>query len=333
MYIDSAKENWVPYYLYEKEMAALVLNRFGEPTAAKMIIDSLKETASNNEDWGMYWIANKVGWYWYQAPIETQALLIEAFTEVSNDIKSVDAMKVWLLKNKQTKNWPTTKYTTEAVYALLMQGTDWLSVEDNTIITIGDEKLAETGYLKLNWKTNEITKEMATASIENKSKVPGYGGIYWQYLEDLDTIKRNSDTSLSISKELHLKRNTDKGQVLQKTTTKNPLKIGDLVTVRLIISTKEDMEFVHLKDMRISCFEPVGILSAYQYKDNLGFYKSTTDATTHFFFDKINKGTYVLEYDIRVNNKGNFSNGISTMQSMYAPEFSSHTRGLKVEIK
>jgi uncharacterized protein YfaS (alpha-2-macroglobulin family) len=174
---------------------------------------------------------------------------------------------------------------------------------------------------------------MATASIENKSKVPGYGGIYWQYLEDLDEIKRNSYTSLSISKELHLKRNTDKGQVLQKTTTKNPLKIGDLVTVRLIISTKEDMEFVHLKDMRISCFEPVGILSAYQYKDNLGFYKSTTDAATHFFFDKINKGTYVLEYDIRVNNKGNFSNGISTMQSMYAPEFSSHTRGLKVEIK
>lgn len=102
MYIDSAKENWVPYYLYEKGMAALVLNRFGEPTAAKMIIESLKETASNNEDWGMYWIANKAGWYWYQAPIETQALLIEAFTEVSNDIKSVDAMKVWLLKNKQT---------------------------------------------------------------------------------------------------------------------------------------------------------------------------------------------------------------------------------------
>jgi hypothetical protein len=35
-------------------MAALVLNRFEEPTAAKMIIESLKETASNNEDWGMY---------------------------------------------------------------------------------------------------------------------------------------------------------------------------------------------------------------------------------------------------------------------------------------
>ena len=343
IYVDSAKENWLSYSLYEKGMAALVLNRFGEPAAAKIIIESLKETASNNEDWGMYWIANKAGWYWYQAPIETQALLIEAFTEVSDDTKSVDAMKVWLLKNKQTKNWPTTKATTEAVYALLMQGTDWLSVKDNTIIKLGDEKIltkkltanekeAETGYLKLNWKASEITKEMATIKIENKSKVPGYGGVYWQYFEDLDKIKTNSDTSLSISKELYLKKNTNKGTVLQKITTNNPLKIGDLVTVRLIISTKEDMEFVHLKDMRASCFEPVDVLSSYQYKDNLGFYESTKDAATHFFFNKINKGTYVLEYDVRVNNKGNFSNGISTIQSMYAPEFSSHTKGIKVQV-
>jgi hypothetical protein len=50
MYVDIAKENWAPYSLYEKEWA-LVLNRFEEPTAAKMIIESLKETASTNENW------------------------------------------------------------------------------------------------------------------------------------------------------------------------------------------------------------------------------------------------------------------------------------------
>jgi hypothetical protein len=125
LYIETAKKDWLSYSLYEKGLAALTLNRFGEKEAAKKIIESLKETASNNEDWGMYWIANKAGWYWHQAPIETQTLLIEAFAEVENDTKSVDAMKVWLLKNKQTKNWPTTKSTTEAIYALLMQGTDW----------------------------------------------------------------------------------------------------------------------------------------------------------------------------------------------------------------
>lgn len=343
-YLETAKTDWLGYSLYEKGVAALVLHRFGEKESAKKILESLKETASNNEDWGMYWIANKAGWHWYQAPIETQALLIEAFTEVLDDTKSVDAMKVWLLKNKQTKNWPTTKSTTEAIYALLLQGNDWLSVKDNTILKIGEEKIltkklsenekeAETGYIKLNWKANEIKKEMATVAIENKSKVPGFGGLYWQYFEDLDKIKTNSGTVLSISKELYLKKNSLSGDELQKVTTKNSLKIGDLVTIRLIISSKEDMEFVHLKDMRAACFEPVNVLSEYQYKGGLGYYMSTKDAATHFFFDRINKGTYVLEYDIRVNNQGDFSNGITTIESMYAPEFNNHTKGIRINTK
>ncbi|AXB55451.1 alpha-2-macroglobulin family protein [Flavobacterium fluviale] len=343
LYLETAKKDWLNYSIYEKGLAALTLNRFGEKESAKKIIESLKETSSNNEDWGMYWIANKTGWYWYQAPIETQALLIEAFAEVIQDIKSADAMKVWLLKNKQTKNWPTTKSTTEAIYALLMQGTDWLSVKDNTVIKLGDEKImtkklsenekeAETGYIKLNWKADEVKKEMASIKIQNKSKVPAFGGVYWQYFEDLDKIKNNTGSVLSVSKELYLKRNTVKGNELEKITTKNHLKTGDLVTVRLIITAKEDTEYIHLKDMRASCFEPVNVLSEYQYKDRLGFYMSTKDAATHFFFDQINKGTYVLEYDIRVNNSGEFSNGITTIQSMYAPEFASHTKGIRVKV-
>ncbi|MDI1256495.1 MAG: TonB-dependent receptor plug domain-containing protein [Flavobacterium sp.] len=335
---------WLDFSLYEKGMAALVFSRFGYKETAKKILVNLKETASNNEGFGMYWIENKSGWYWYQAPIETQAMLIEAFAEVTNDTKSVDAMKVWLLKNKQNKNWPTTKATTEAVYALLMQGSDWLSVKDNTVFRIGDEKIvskklsenekeAETGYIKLTWKGNEIDSKMATLTIDNKSKVPGYGGFYWQYFEDLDKIKNDSKGALSVAKELYLKKNGPQGEILQKITSGNTIKIGDLVTVRLVITATEVMEYVHLKDMRASCFEPVDVISGYQWRDNIGFYKSTKDAATHFFFDNISKGKYVLEYDLRVNNEGDFSNGITTIESMYAPEFSSHTKGIRVNVK
>jgi len=342
-YIETIKSKWLTYSLYEKGMAALTLERFGEKAVAVKIIESLKETSSNNVDSGMYWIANKPGWYWYQAPIETQALLIEAFSEISNDTKSVDAMKVWLLKNKQNKNWPTTKATTEAVYALLMKGSDWLSVKDNTTFHVGDDKIltrklsedekeAETGYIKINWKAGEINKDMAVLTVNNQSKVPGYGGFYWQYFEDLDKIKDQSGGILTVSKELYLKKSTDKGEELRKITTENPLTIGDLVTVRLIIIAKEDMEYVHLKDMRASCFEPVNVLSEHQWKNGLGYYMATKDVATNFFFDSISKGTYVLEYDIRVNNKGDFSNGITTIQSMYAPEFAGHTKGIRVKI-
>jgi hypothetical protein len=118
---------------------------------------------------------------------------------------------------------------------------------------------------------------------------------------------------------------------LEPITEQTPLKVGDLVTVRLVLTLAEDAEYVHLKDMRAAAFEPVDVLSGYHYKDGLGYYQSTRDVATHFFFDYVRRGTYVLEYDVRVNNAGEFSNGITTLQSMYAPEFSGHSEGTRIK--
>ncbi|KAF2509698.1 TonB-dependent receptor plug domain-containing protein [Flavobacterium arcticum] len=341
-HLDIYKKNWLNYSLYEKGLTALVLQRYGEEETAKIIVQSLRDTSANNDENGMYWLSNKAGWHWYNSPIETQALLIEAFTEIDNDTKAVDGMKVWLIKNKQNKNWPTTKSTTEAVYALMMTGSDWLSVKDSTTITLGstttfnkkmqeNEKEAGTGYIKMHWQGSEVTKDMAALTIENKTEVPGYGGLYWQYFEDADKVKTVQKGIMNLSRELFVKVTTTNGVKLKKVTDDNPMKIGDKVTMRLVLDIKEDMEYVHLKDVRAAAFEPVDVLSKYEYKDGLGYYRSTRDAATHFFFDRINKGTYVLEYDVRVNNIGEFSNGISTIQSMYAPEFSGHSEGIRVK--
>jgi TonB-dependent SusC/RagA subfamily outer membrane receptor len=337
------KTNWLSYSLYKKALLGLTMHRFGDKEFAKKIISSLKETAARNEDNGMYWIENNNGYYWYQSAIETQALLIEAFAEIEKDETYVEEMKVWLLKNKQVNRWSTTKATSEAVYALLLQGNDWTSIKDNTKFKIGNEKVltkklaekdkeAATGYVKMNWVSTEISKEMGTILVENKSEVPGYGGVYWQYFENLENIKSDSTKVLSITKNLFKKVNTTSGTELIE-LTKEPLKTGDLITIRLIIKTENDLEFVHLKDVRASCFEPVDVISEYKWKSGLSYYQSTKDVATHFFFDTINKGTYVLEYDVRINNSGSFNDGIATLQSMYAPEFSGHSISKKISIK
>ncbi len=50
------------------------------------IIKSLKENAIDNEELGMYWKEwDNRGYWWYQAPIESQALMIEAFSEIEKD--------------------------------------------------------------------------------------------------------------------------------------------------------------------------------------------------------------------------------------------------------
>ena len=60
--------------------------------------------------------------------------------------------------------------------------------------------------------------------------------------------------------------------------------------------------------------------------------KSPLWLTTNFFFSYLNKGTYVFEYPLVVNHSGDFSNGVTTIQCMYAPEFTSHSEGIRVKV-
>jgi hypothetical protein len=88
-----------------------------------------------------------------------------------------------------------------------------------------------------------------------------------------------------------------------------------------------------MKDMRASAFEPINVLSSYKWQGGLGYYESTKDASTNFFFSWLPKGTYVFEYSVFATMAGNFSNGITAIQCMYAPEFTSHSEGIRVSIK
>ncbi len=328
--------------LYSKGMLALILHRVDDTKTSAKILRSLKENSITSEELGMYWKENTASWYWYQAPVETQALMIEAFGEIENDIKTIDNLKIWLLKNKQTNQWSTTKATTEAVYALLLQGSDWLSVTDAVDVLIGGQKIepsklesvkveAGTGYFKTSWDGSEVKPKMAEVKISKKGEGIAWGALYWQYFEDLDKIT-SAETPLKLKKKLFLKKNTDTGEEISEITSKTDLKVGDLVRVRIELRSDRDMEFVHMKDMRAAGMEPINVFSQYKWQDGLGYYGSTKDASTNFFFDYLPKGVYIFEYDLRVNNAGEFSNGITTIQSMYAPEFSSHSEGVRVEV-
>ncbi|HEY2721836.1 MAG TPA: alpha-2-macroglobulin family protein, partial [Chitinophagaceae bacterium] len=145
---------WANQGKYMQGMIALALSRTGDTKTPSDILESLKETAINNDELGMYWKNEDEGWFWYQAPVETQSLLIEAFAEIKHDTKTVDDLKTWLLKNKQTSNWETTKATAEACYALLLQGSQWLTDQPSVTVKLGSLSVsnnnaeAGTGYFK-----------------------------------------------------------------------------------------------------------------------------------------------------------------------------------------
>ena len=341
-YRRQAQKYWLSYGLYEQGLLALVSQRHKDTDIAKKIIRSLDENSIQSEELGMYWKNNTGGWYWNRAPIETQALLIEAFDAIDGDVKKIDEMRIWLLKHKQTNAWKTTKQTTEAVYALLLHGTGFLSLDNSVTVQIGQTVIdpskmpgikteAGTGYFKKSWPADQITPEMGKVSITKKGKGIAWGALYWQYFEDLDKIT-GAKTPVTITKELFVRKFTDTGEILEKIDTGTKVKTGDLIRVRIEIKVDRPMEFVHLKDMRAAGFEPLNVLSTYKWQDGLGYYEATGDTATNFFIDYLPEGVYVFEYDLRANNAGNYSNGITQLQCMYAPEFSSHSKGVRVKI-
>ena len=140
------------------------------------------------------------------------------------------------------------------------------------------------------------------------------------------------ETPLQLEKQLYLSQNTAQGPQLSPVTADTRLHPGDRLVVRIQLTVDRDMEFIHLKDMRASGLEPLNVKSTYQWQGGLGYYETTKDLATHFFFDYLPKGEYQFEYPLRVQLIGDFSNGIGSIESMYAPKFKSHSAGERIRV-
>src|SRR5438270_10715023 len=101
---EQARQYWQRQNKQLQGMLAMTAYRAGDTKVAAAIMRSLKERAINNKGLGMYWKEDhpELKIHWSYSPIETQALLIEAFAETSKDTETVDALRLLLLRNKQT---------------------------------------------------------------------------------------------------------------------------------------------------------------------------------------------------------------------------------------
>ena len=103
--------------------------------------------------------------------------------------------------------------------------------------------------------------------------------------------------------------------------TQNPPKVGDRIKVRIEISCDRTMEYLELIDSRPSCVEPVSTRSGWCWSQGLSYYVEVKNTATHCYINRLEKGKYVVEYDVFVTNPGTVLAGPVTMQCMYAPEF------------
>lgn len=337
-YMNILKKYWSKNAnLYNRAISATVLKRNGETQIAKTILKSLREHASKKSDLGMFWANNNTYSFMFQSATANHTFIMDAFQELGATPAEMDQMKLWLLKQKQVQDWESVPATVNAINILLKTGSNWLESEGKTSISLGKKQIdttkgeAGTGYIKESFDSNSFTSEMATVTVSKENEGPAWGALYWQYFEDLDKIT-SAKTELNVEKKLFVEKVISGGKELVAIDKNSPIKVGDKVTVRLTVRTDRDMEYVMLKDMRASCFEPVNQKSGMQWSQRVMYYLNPKDASMNFYFYNLPKGTYVFEYSLYATSPGDYSNGITTIQCMYAPEFMSHTSGGRVNV-
>ena len=348
--LDVGRRSWMKLdHRRSQGHLAIVLHRAGHRDAALSIIDSLRQRAvdadvapgAEQDAWqGMWWRDPHPSWWsWASAPIATQAIMIEAFDEVAGDAAAVEALKVWLLSQKRTSAWPGSRATADAVGALLERGDDLLGSRELVRMTVGGEAVvpadveAGTGFFETRLVRGEVTPEKAAVTLVKPEKGLAFGGVHWQYLDDIANVPAAGREELAIEKKLFVKRFTKAGPELVPAGEGVAVEVGDELVVRLVVTSDRDYEFLELADHRPSLTEPLDVLSGWRFGDGVGWYVAIRDASTRLFFERLPRGTHVFEYGLRVAHRGAASSGFAHIQSRYAPEFSAHSKSVALEVR
>lgn len=310
-------------------LAALALHRAGRTAAALGFLTSLKEHLTMSDTRGAYFDYPSGSFSSIDKKLSVHVLVMEVLAEVDPADRILQtALRRHLLQQKRVQAWGTPVNSAGAIYALLRDNGTALApaADDRVTLTLrrerrgGSRKVAvvppakgtaggaETGYVRYTCSGDELSGQPLTLTVTRASEGEAWGAVYARYRAPFADIEGHTS-----------------GLRVQRTWSTQRPAVGDKIVQRLVITADRDYEFVRLNIDGAACSESVTTRSGYRYSDGLSYYLAVRDASTAYFFDRLPKGTYVLEHTSYVERPGTYSAGRATLQCLYAPEFSAHT--------
>lgn len=330
--------------MYEKALAATVLYRYGEKQAAANRLKSLKEYTVATPGMGRYFDTDRAVASWESYRIPTQVAAIEALRTVDPADKTTrEELLKWLLQAKRTQHWGNLRNSVDAVYALLTEKTYKdgftpvetgrettfeVSTAKGRILPMETTAQDGTGYFRTTLKETGAKNRPNRLTLTKTDPQPAWGAVYASYTVPVDDVSESLE-GLSVACTYYREQN-GRWEPLSGRTTLTP---GDKVRAIYTLTADRDCDYVCLKAPRPACLEPVRPLSGYDRSAGLGAYRDIKDASANYYFEHFPKGSIRLTIDYRADRKGTYQCGLATWQSVYAPEFTSHTAGKKIEVK
>lgn len=304
-------------------------------------------------------------WRWYGSGIATQAAYLKLMSKHDPANPVTSRLAKWLLNNRANGSyWDSTKDTAdclEALAAYLFQTREGLEDMEAEILydgvpvkTISSTK--ETLFTFDNeWRMSgkSLTDGQHQVTIRRKK---GNGNIYanstlsYFSLEDPIPAAGNAVTVersyYRIEKETVRDAavkdtQTDAGELVSQgrdLTRRTLLKdgdiiaSGDIVEVVMTVKTKNDVEYLVVRDPKPAGCESQETASGYARMGAVSGYKEIGDEEIRVFLSSLPMGEYQISHRLRAERPGRFSALPAVLEAMYAPELRGNSREHKIGI-
>jgi len=329
--------HWKRHAPQSKLQLALTLRRMERQKDARLVLDSVMDSAKSDPDLGVYWAPEDRAWLWYNDTIETQAWALRALSEIEPDDPRREGLVQWLFLNKKLGHWKSTRATAEVIYSVAsyLESTKQLGAREALAVTVGgrttdfvfepDQYTGKKNQIVLTGDEIVPSRDVTTV-VEPRTKAIAFVSATWQFSTEKLPAEARGDL-------FHVERSWFRRDKQGDETTLVPLAegerlaVGDELEIQLAIRAKAAAEYVHLRDPRPAGLEPDRSGSGWKWDLGLAYYEETRDSGTNFFFEHLPAGEYTLRYRLRANVAGTFRAAPAQLDSIYAPEFAAYSTG------
>ncbi len=347
-YLDRTQGRVADLTMFGRAKVAEVLLADGRKKQGAAFVRSLREYTVARPGDGRFFDTERARYSWMDYRLPTHIAAMRAFrasaadSAVWNDGRGtaadyLNAMQLWMLRQKQTQKWDNAINTLEAVDLLLKVAPDVaFRREESPVVRLGDRPLelpeptAGMGYVKA--AVPDKLLDARTAEVAKTGAGTSWGCFYGQCEDRLDRLAA-SGQSLTVVRKFYVQTAADGSADWREMADGETLRVGDKVRMRHVVTADRDLDFVQVRSQHAACFEPLRQRSGYQWMGGRGCYLSLHDASADFFFDTFHKGTATIDLDMYVTRAGRYSNGIATAQCAYAPAYAGHSAGEHVVVE
>ncbi|HAB15521.1 MAG TPA: alpha-2-macroglobulin, partial [Verrucomicrobiales bacterium] len=378
---------------YSQALLALAAQRFGLTESAQTLADALSASAVRDDApdssvlYGgalpgastqatAHWGRTDATWRWSDNGVESTAFVVRALLAASPQSPSISPAVTWLLKNRRGASWSNTRATAITLLALTdyLRTSDELKGEFTFEVQVNGRSLAThsvkpgdalSAPFQLGVPESALVAGTNTVTLLHRSGMaPMYFSVEAKFFNQENPIPPAA-TDLFVRREyfrlVPVPTLLD-GVIDERAPLRGSESIasGDRLEARVILETKNDLEYVLVEDLKPAGLEALSVQSGYSLSAqevkaeaarrlqstanaslldedrtgrSEGLYVEWRDRRAAIFAGRLPAGVWEILIPYRAETPGQFAALPAVGEAMYAPEIRGNSVGRTLEIR